>query len=120
LPKKNNWNRLAGWRRPLICEVCDLPPTEEQELQLLPNLFDPLNKTAAKALGEEKGRAPIHAGSNELQLPRAVGTLVEWHTAAEYTLKKALAEPSPGALRQIADLKNQRSASARVLKVNLH
>jgi hypothetical protein len=54
-----------------------------------------LNKTAAKALGEEKGRAPIHAGSNELQLPRAVGTLVEWHTAAEYTLKKALAEQSP-------------------------
>jgi hypothetical protein len=57
----------AGWRRPLICEVCDLPPTEEQELQLLPDLFDPLNKTAAKALGEEKRRAPIHAGSNELQ-----------------------------------------------------
>ena len=43
-------------------------PTDEQEFHLLPHLLDPLDKTTAKTLGEEKGRPPIGTGGDELQL----------------------------------------------------
>jgi hypothetical protein len=51
----------------------------------MPHLFKPLDKAAPKALGEEKGRAAISAGSDELELTGTVNTVVERHGAEEYT-----------------------------------
>ena len=84
-------------------------PTEEQEFQLLAHFLDPLNKTTAKPLGEEEGRPPIGTGGDELQLPRAVSALVEWHTAGEYTFE-CLAER--WSLREVADPQKPGSAPA--------
>jgi hypothetical protein len=74
--------------------------TEEQEFQFLPHFLGPLNKTTAKPLGEEKGRPPTGTGVDELQLPRAVSALVEWHPAREYALKNAMPEMVPSGGRR--------------------
>ena len=60
-----------------------------------PQPLEPSDKAAAKTRGEKKGRAPIGAGGDELQLSRAVRALVERHAAGEYTRAKALPEESP-------------------------
>ncbi len=54
-------------------------------MQFLPQLFEPLDKAAPKALGEEKGRAAIGASGGELKLTGTLDTLVERHGAEEYT-----------------------------------
>ncbi len=98
----------GGWRRPLFFGVCDFPKglvgadahpsrsmADEQELHLLPEPLEPSDKTTAKTLGEEKGRGPIGAGGDELQLSRAVRALIERHDAGEYTRDKAPPGESP-------------------------
>lgn len=44
-------------------------PSERKEIGLLPRLRQGLYKAAAEAFREKKGRAPIGAGSEELQFP---------------------------------------------------
>jgi hypothetical protein len=70
-------------------------PTDEQEFHLLSQLLERLDKKTAKMLGEEKGRPPIGAGGDKLQLSQAVSALVERHGAGEYTPENALPEESP-------------------------
>ena len=49
-------------------------PADEQASHLLPHLCQRFDKAAAKTLREEKGRALVSAGGDELQLPRTVGS----------------------------------------------
>jgi len=49
-------------------------PAAEQKFHLLPHLCQRFDKAAAKTLREEKGRALVSAGGDELQLPRTVGS----------------------------------------------
>jgi hypothetical protein len=44
-------------------------PANQQQMQFLPHFFETLDKAAAETLGEEKRRAAIGAGSDELQCP---------------------------------------------------
>jgi hypothetical protein len=83
-------------------------PTDKQEFQLLPHLLDPLHKTAAKMFGEEKGRPPIGAGGDELQLSRAVSALVKRHPAGEYTLGKSLPQDAPFGRSQTSQIRGLR------------
>ena len=84
-------------------------PADEQKIQLVAHLVEPLDKATAKTLGEEKLRLKIGAGSDELQLTRAVNALVEGHAAGEYTLAcpcrkreslRESADPTERGLRQ--------------------
>src|SRR5208337_4378936 len=47
-------------------------PADEQKIQLLTHLLEPLDKTVAKTLGEKNGRTAVGAGGDKLQLTRAV------------------------------------------------
>jgi len=49
-------------------------PADEQACHLRPRLCQRFDKAAAKTLREEKGRAPVSAGGDELQLPQTVGS----------------------------------------------
>ena len=60
-------------------------PADEQGFCLLPHRCQRLDKTAAKTLREEKGRALVGAGSDELQLPGIVMALAVRHVAGECT-----------------------------------
>ena len=90
-------------------------PTDEQEMQFLPHLVKPLDKAAPKAIREEKRRAAIGAGGDELEFTGTVNAVVEGHGAGEYTLDGAGPEenvpsgsqtPKDGCLRQPASYNN--------------
>ncbi len=81
-----------------------------------PQVGQGFHKAAAKTLREEKGRTPVGAGGDELQLSRTVMALVERHDV-ESIRRPPVREES---LRDHADPKNQGSAPAggqRVLVV---
>jgi hypothetical protein len=61
-------------------------PADQHEMQFLPHLVKPLDKAAPKAIGEEKGRAVIGAGGDELEFTGTVNAVVEGHGGGEYTL----------------------------------
>jgi hypothetical protein len=50
--------------------------TTLSQQQFVPHFFEPLDKTTAETLGEEKRRAAIGAGSDELQSPGTVDAFV--------------------------------------------
>jgi hypothetical protein len=54
-----------------------------------PHLLKPLDQAAPQALREEKWRAAIGAGGNELKFTGTVNAVVEGHGAGEYTLDGA-------------------------------
>ena len=90
-------------------------PADEQECHLLPRLCQRFDKAAAKTLREEKGRAPVSAGGDELQLPRIVMPPVERHDAGEYTCPKASPPENPFGRSQTPQnrgLRQPRSAPA--------
>jgi len=61
-------------------------PADPQEMPLLPHFVKPLDKAAAKAIGEERGGAAIGAGGDELKFTGTVNAVVDGHGAGEYTL----------------------------------
>ena len=81
-------------------------PADEPE----PQVGQCFHKAAAKTLREEKGRTPVGAGGDELQLSRTVMALVERHDV-ESIRRPPVREES---LRDYADPKNQGSATAGV------
>ena len=52
-------------------------PADKQEMQFLPHLLQPLDKAAPKAIREEKGRATIGAGGDELEFTGTVNAASE-------------------------------------------
>jgi len=65
-------------------------PADEQEMPFLPHLVKPLDK--AKAIREEKWRAAIGAGGDELEFTGTVNAVVKGHGAGEHTLDGAWSE----------------------------
>ena len=70
-------------------------PADEPECHFPPRLCQRFDKAAAKTLREEKGRALLSAGGDELQLPRTVMPPVERRDAGEYTRPKASPPENP-------------------------
>ncbi len=64
-------------------------PADEQEKQFLSHLLEPLDKAAPKTIREEKGRAAVGAGRDELEFTGTVYAMIEGHGAEEYTLDGA-------------------------------
>jgi hypothetical protein len=62
--------------------------------------------------GEEKGRPPIGAGGDELQLSRAVSALVKRHTLGEYTLGKSLPQDAPFGRSQTSKIRGLRQPAS--------
>jgi hypothetical protein len=84
-------------------------------VHFLPRLVKPLDK--AKAIREEKGRAAIDAGGDELKFPGAVNAVVEEHGAGGYTLDGAGPEdnvPSGSQGRKTMGLESRRAENKRV------
>ena len=52
-------------------------PADEQEIQLLPHLLKPLDKAVPKAIREEKWRAAIGGGGDELEFTGTVNAVAE-------------------------------------------
>jgi hypothetical protein len=65
-------------------------PADGQEMPFLPHLVKPLDK--AKAIREEKWRAAIGAGGEELEFTGTVNAVVKGHGAGEHTLDGARSE----------------------------
>ena len=60
-------------------------PADEQEMQFLPHLFQPLDKTMPKPIGKEDWGAARGAGGDKLELTGSVNAVVEGHGGGEYT-----------------------------------
>jgi hypothetical protein len=54
-------------------------------MPLLPHFLQPLDEAAAKTVRQEKLRAAIGAGGNELELPGSVDAVVERYNSGEDT-----------------------------------
>ncbi|MGD0222413.1 MAG: hypothetical protein ABSF71_08745 [Terriglobia bacterium] len=52
-------------------------PADEQEMQFLPHLVKPLDKAVPKAIREEKWRAAIGGGGDELEFTGTVNAVAE-------------------------------------------